>query len=259
MTATSILLNKRGIEADCRHRSAVARHLPFYYAVHLNQACNQKCVMCAPHGNHGRALLPFEDFVALFEQIRGVAEHITLIGGEPFMYPWIDDVLALLARHPIAVTINTNATMLTPATCQRLLGLHELHLKCSVDGATRATYQRVRGGDVFDRVSENLHRFAQAAAGNPRMKLILVFVVMRANLDDVLPFVELARSLAACRVEFHPVRHVTDWRVDTDAGWHFDGREQSCERFADEYDAVMRAAAARCATLGLNHEVQLLG
>jgi MoaA/NifB/PqqE/SkfB family radical SAM enzyme len=259
MAATSILLNKRGIEADCRQGSAVTAHLPFFYAVHLNQACNQKCVMCAPHGNHRRDLLPFADFVALFEQIRGVAEHITLIGGEPFMYPWIDDVLALLARHPIAVTINTNLTLLPPRIERRLLTLHELHLKCSVDGATPAIYQRVRGGDVFDRVVGNLRRFSRAAAGNPRMKLILIFVVMRENLADVLPFVELARSLQVERVEFHPVRHVTNWRVDTETGWRFDGREQSCESFADEYDTVMRAAAARCESLGVSHEVQLLG
>ena len=167
-------------------------------------------------------------------------------------------MLELLARHEIAVTINTNATMLTPRLDARLLALHALHLKCSVDGATRATYHKVRGTDTFERVTANLRRFAAAAAGNPRMRMILVYVVMRENLHDVVPFVDFARALSVARVEFHPMRHVTDWRVSNGTGWRFDGREQSCEFFADEYNDVMRAAAARCEAVGLAHEVQLL-
>ena len=34
-----------------------------------------------------RDALGFDEFVGLFEQIEPYAEHITLIGGETFMYP----------------------------------------------------------------------------------------------------------------------------------------------------------------------------
>ena len=258
MSASAIIENKRGIIADCAHAAPRVTHLPTCYAIHLNVACNQKCIMCAPHGNHDKRLLPFADFVGFFEQVRGVAEHITLIGGETLMYPAIDDVLALLARHPVAVTINTNATMLTPHLFPRLLALHELHLKCSVDAATATTYHKVRGTDIFARVAANLRAFSDAARGNPRVRMILVYVVMRENLADVLPFVDFARGFALDRVEFHPMRHVQSWRVTNHTGWHFDGREQSCEFFPAEYNAAMRAAAARCEAEGLRCEVQLL-
>src|SRR6185369_14572875 len=82
MRASASLQNKRGIIADCALAVPRVAHLPIHYAIHLNVACNQKCIMCAPHGNHDKRLLPFADFVAFFEQVRGVAEHITLIGGE---------------------------------------------------------------------------------------------------------------------------------------------------------------------------------
>src|SRR5262249_48914463 len=154
------------------------------------------------------------DFVALFEQIRDSAEHVTLIGGETLMYPRIDSVLTLLAEHEIAVTINTNATMLTPRIAPRLLALHELDLRCSVDGATPSVYRKIRGTDAFERVTANLRRFAGELEANPQVKMILVYVVMRENLCDVVPFVDLARSLPIERVEFHPVRHVVDWKVE---------------------------------------------
>lgn len=257
MTVT-VLDNKRAIlDARARRATRVAS-VPYYYHVHLNQPCNQRCIMCVPSGRHGKALLSFEQFQAFFDQIRPFAEHLTLIGGEPLLYPWIDEVLELLGREPIAVSINTNVTMLGDRIANRLLGLHELYLRCSIDAATRSTYRDIRGTDVFDRVLTNLERFAAAARHHPRMHIILIYVVMRRNLADVLPFVELARRFSPFRVEFHPVRHVRQWHVTNNTGWQFDGDEQSCEAFREEYNDVMTAAADRCRAEGLSHEVQLL-
>ena len=255
MTA-SVRGNRQAMVADCAGGRPTVTSLPSYYAIHLNKPCNQRCIMCVPTGRHGKDLLPLEDFVALFERIRPVADHITLIGGEPLMYPWINEVLELLAQQPVAVTINTNATMLTRRFTPRLTALHELHLKCSIDAATRATYRRIRGVDAFELVMRHLRDFSTAIAEVSRVRLILVYVVMRENLDEVLPFVELTRELKLDRLQFHPVRHVVDWRVENGTGWRFDGREQSCE-FLPEYNAVMRRAAARCAEEGRACEIQL--
>jgi MoaA/NifB/PqqE/SkfB family radical SAM enzyme len=214
--------------------------------------------MCIPNGESGRAVLPLERFLRFFEQIRPYAEHLTLIGGEPLMYPWIDQVLELLAQHEIAVTMNTNATLLREKVLDRLLALHALHLKCSLDAATRETYRRIRGSDLFERVSANVRGFAERARELPHMHFIPVFVVMRENLDEVLPFVDLAAPLRPSRIEFHPVRHVQDWRVTNGTGWVFDGSAQSCEFFKDEYNDVMRRAALSCAAKGIACETHLL-
>lgn len=258
MTRERIFVNQRGILDECARAVPEVSHLPFYYQIHLNLACNQKCIMCAPDGKHRKDILAFADFVALFDQVRDVAEHITLMGGEPLMYPHIDAVLALLARHDIAVTINNNATMLTPPLIARLLALRDLTLRCSIDAATAATYRAVRGVEVFDRVTTNLRRFAAASRALAHVRMILVYVVMRRNLHEVLPFIDFARELGVARVEFHPVRHVVDWRVSNGTGWRFDGREQSGEFFRDEYNAVMQEAAASCEAAGVPYEVHIL-
>jgi molybdenum cofactor biosynthesis enzyme MoaA len=210
--------------------------------------------MCKPDGKHPREILPFDQFVAFFEQIKPFAEHITLTGGEPLMYPWINEVIGLLSRHQIAVTINTNATMLDDKISQSLLSLYELNLKCSINVATRSTYFKIHGTDMFARVRRNLERFSCLAKDTPHIRQILVYVVMRENLREVLPFVDFAKTLSPYRVEFHPVRHVTDWRVANNTGWIFDGKEQSCEFFPDEYNGLMRQAAARCDSEGLSYE-----
>src|SRR5438105_1152502 len=107
---SSVAINREGILAEREMRATSVASLPFYYAIHLNMPCNQRCIMCVPNGRHDRDVLPFEQFLTFFEEVKPFAEHITLIGGEPFMYPQICDVLDLLAEHDVAVTVNTNAT-----------------------------------------------------------------------------------------------------------------------------------------------------
>lgn len=257
--SVTIASNKQGILAECDSRALEVSHLPSFFHVHLNEPCNQKCIMCVPNGEHGSSVLPFETFVALFEQIKPFAEHITLIGGEPLMYKWINEVLELLAAYPIAVTINTNATLLDDRISPRLLALHELNLKCSIDAMTSTTYLRIRGRNQFDRVTGHLRRFADLAQGKPQIRMIPVYVVMRENLHEVVPFIEFAKTIRPYRIEFHPVRHITDWVVDNGTGWTFNGREQTCEAFMEIYNDVMEEAASVCEREGIDCEVHLLG
>jgi hypothetical protein len=86
----------------------------------------------------------------------------------------------------------------------------------------------------------------------------LMYVVMRENLTEVRPFIDFAKTLLPYCVQFQPVKHVTEWHVTNNTGWVFDGKEQSCEFFREEYNAVMRQAADKCQREGINYEVQLV-
>lgn len=260
MTSSSlpetVIANKTSIQSDLEQRRISLESLPYFYHIHLHMPCNQRCIMCVPNGRHSSTTLPYEQFVSLFEQIRPYAEHITLIGGEPLLYPRIEDVLNLLSHYPIVVSINTNATLLGDGVSKSLLDLHELHLKCSIDAATRRTYYRIRGTDWFDKTVDNIRRISVKASGRPNIKVILVYVVMKENLNEVLPFIELFKELDLERIEFHPVRHVGDWVVENRTGWTFRGEEQICESFSGEYNAVMEEARDLAGRYELEIEVQ---
>jgi molybdenum cofactor biosynthesis enzyme MoaA len=256
--STSVTANKDAILRECLKKSVKVKNLPFYYHIHLNMPCNQKCIMCKPDGRHPKDILPFDKFAAFIEQIKSYAEHITLLGGEPLIYPWIDEVIDLLSRHEMEVTINTNATMLDEKLSRKLSALHVLNLKCSIDAVTPSTYFKVRGTNMFERVKTNLVRFSSLVKDEPNIKQILVYVVMRENLSEVLPFIDFAKNMRPYRIEFHPVRHVTEWHVTNNTGWVFDGKEQSCEFFREEYNSVMRQAALKCEQEGISYEALLV-
>jgi molybdenum cofactor biosynthesis enzyme MoaA len=149
-------------------------------------------------------------------------------------------------------------TLLTDDLAGRLGHLHGLEMRCSVDAATRDTYRKIRGLDLFDRVTAAMERLSAIARERPRVRVIPIYVVMRENLAEVVPFVHWAKRFRPERIEFHPVRHVQDWVVENHTGWTFNGAEQSCEFLKDEYNQVMREAADACRREGLSYEISYL-
>jgi MoaA/NifB/PqqE/SkfB family radical SAM enzyme len=250
--------NRAGILAARAAGVERVAHPPIWYSIHLNEPCNQRCIMCVPDGAHGDQELTFEQFVALFDQIKSHAEHITLIGGETLMYPDILPVLDLLAQYPIGVTINTNATMLDEHITERLLALHHLELKWSIDAASAGTYLRIRGRNHFRRVTDRMLEFAERSADFDHVDLIPIYVVMRENLDEVVAFLDVAELMDPARVEFHPVRHVGAWSTDNGTGWHFEGADQVCESFPDAFNAVMERAEVVAGHKGIDVEIHRL-
>ena len=241
--------------AERAARAPVVDHLPYYYSIHLNKPCNQRCIMCVPSGQHPRDVLSFEDFVTLFEQIKPYAEHMTLIGGETFMYPQIPEVLELPRLAPDRGHDQHQRDDAERPRTPRPAGPARAQPQVLDHAATPETYLRVRGRDHFERVTANMRRFAELSRDMPDIRLITVYVVMRENLHEVLPFIEFAETLDPHRVEFHPVSTwpTGTWRTGR-AGASRD-TEQVCESFPEEYNEVMQQAADRCEAEGMDYEV----
>lgn len=81
---------------------------------------------------------------------------------------------------------------------------------------------------------------------------------MRENLNEVLPFIDFAKTLFPHRIVFQPVKHVNDYVVSNKTGWVFNGKEQSCEYFQEAYISLMRQAAAKCEMEDLSYGAQLV-
>lgn len=179
--------------------------LPTYLQVEPAGQCNLRCTMCPiqfrkdgpPHGPP--AFMPFESFVKLLEEMPDL-EELHLQGlGEPMMHPRFFDMVEHAASRGLRVTTNSNFTLITPRRAERVARSPLQALHVSIDGAVAETYEAIRVRARFDRLLQNLERFAAArrALATPGPRLHLVAVVMRRNLDELSGIVRLARRFDA--------------------------------------------------------------
>jgi radical SAM protein with 4Fe4S-binding SPASM domain len=156
--------------------------------------------MCATHlrrdylDENTTGLMELGLFERIMEQCSGLKKlHLQGLG-EPLLHPHFFDMVALASRKNIEVTASSNLTLLSRRTAGLCVssGLRCLHV--SVDGATPATYERVRAGGSFSRVLANLVLLSQAKeickSRYPVLKMTVV--VMRQNLHEIPGLVRLA-------------------------------------------------------------------
>lgn len=175
--------------------------LPRFAQIEPMPSCNLACRMCTVPQRPGgadvqRGALSLERFLAWLDQLPGLAE-LQLQGlGEPLLNRALADMIRAAKARGIRVGTNSNLTLLTPRRAQALVaaGLDELSI--SIDGATRATYERIRVGASFDKLLRNIDRLvaARAAHGHGTPRLRLVMVLMRHNVDELPLLVELAAA-----------------------------------------------------------------
>jgi MoaA/NifB/PqqE/SkfB family radical SAM enzyme len=127
-------------------------------------------------------------------------------GGEVFAIrgfrELIDDV-ARLVRRPI-LSISTNGTLIDEEWAERLVRTPFSNVTVSIDGGTRATYNRLRKGADLDQVLANVDRIQRwkATLRSEMPYLDSFFVVMRSTFREIPQFLELMRQHGMTDVAF---------------------------------------------------------
>ena len=136
--------------------------------------------------------MSWHDFTQVIDALPALTElHLQGLG-EPLLHPRFFDMVQYAVARGVAVSVNTNLTLLTPQKAERAAtcGLHAIHV--SVDGATPATYERIRVDARFDRLERNMRRLLDALARNASPTHVHVTAVaMRDNLHELAALVEL--------------------------------------------------------------------
>ncbi|MPZ13120.1 MAG: radical SAM protein [Chloroflexi bacterium] len=176
--------------------------LPGFLQIEPVGQCNLRCQMCPiqfrrdgpPFGPP--AFMPFDMYARLVNEMNGVNElHLQGLG-EPMMHPRFFDMVAYATARGIAVSTNSNLTLLNGRRAEHCVrsGLQWLHV--SIDSATSETYERIRVRGRFDRLVRNLETLLEARQGlaSKLPHLRLVAVVMRQNLHELPGLVRFARQ-----------------------------------------------------------------
>ena len=191
-------------------RQAVQGAVPFrpiYVKIKLTWLCNLRCKMCNVwrQSRENRLTLPVIRSLAGELAALGTRK-VHLSGGEVLMRPDIFEVVAAFADRQIQVNLTTNGTMLTPERAAALVesGVHNVSI--SLDGATPAVHDDLRGKGNWKRTIRGIRNLRRAAKhGRRKLHIRINFVVTRRNFQDAGGLPEIAHQAGADRLTLIPV------------------------------------------------------
>jgi radical SAM protein with 4Fe4S-binding SPASM domain len=196
--------NEALLRDEFRAQSPTLRGRPLFLQLETTNRCDCACRICE---RTYRRVPPRDLDPRLLDRLeRDVFPYLrdsSIQGfGEPLLDPCFEDVLDRLTAHGIHTGFVTNGRRLTCERLERYIRLG-VCLTVSLDGATAATYARIRGRDDFDRVIEVLEGTGELKRRYPDSgaELRLNFVATTSNVDELPAMVELAERLGADGLE----------------------------------------------------------
>lgn len=165
----------------------------------ITNGCNLKCVHCLTESRSSDEALPVptDRLKRLISDFAGLGtEKISLAGGEPLLHPDWFEIVKFCCEIPgiRKIRIQTNGTLLSEPTVQRMLSLESKYLciQVSLEGATARTNDQVRGQGSFDCILKGLKLLAANGLGK---QTCIAFTEMRHNFGELPDLLELADGL----------------------------------------------------------------
>ena len=163
----------------------------------LLDRCNLRCSHCwlesAPSLS-GAEVPPLvaRGVIRDFAALGGAAIRFT--GGEPLLHSAWLELLAFAGATGLKVLLQTNGTLLDATSVAHLcrLGLSALQIQISLDGATAAVHDRVRGAGSFSRTIAAVQRLVAQGFGRD---VAIFFTEMQHNLHELPELFQLAEHL----------------------------------------------------------------
>lgn len=250
--------NARLVDQAYRDGRTILESGPRILTIESTSICNLRCVMC-PHAidavqrpKHMPASIADKLSSAL-----ATASEAQLHGiGEPLSSPAFWRALENPAIDPdCCLNVNTNLTLLNERKLALLLDVKaELKINVSIDAATERTYARIRGAELGE-VTDNVARLIAARGARRRPIVYINMTLMRENIEEAVPFVEMAHRLGVDGVFFFQMNHqpaerMEKYRIDRE-GWHFDYTRQGLWNFKELSNRCLSEALERGRQLGM--------
>lgn len=169
--------------------------------IHPTRRCNLECLHCYSSSSPTASdSLPAD---TLITAIAGLAEQgytwASFSGGEPLVYPRLDEVLAQARQAGLGIGIVTNGILLSPRRLDAIAPFTDL-LVISLDGRPE-THDRMRNSpQAFDRMARHLGELQRRG-----IAFGFLFTLTQHNLDELPWVVEFAVSVGASALQVHPL------------------------------------------------------
>ncbi|MBF0485631.1 MAG: radical SAM protein [Candidatus Omnitrophica bacterium] len=257
--------------------------------LHINNYCNIRCQYCwyhAPDNPTSRHPLGVISFKKIKEIVRDCVDLkvdcLYLSGdGDPVFHPRFSDIMALLDKTPLSVTLFTNGAF-PLKYCRDVKKADRVIINLAA--VDRQSYQLLHGKDFFDRVIKNIQNLVLLREiQKPSLKIEIVFVMNTLNAHLKGKMQALAKRLRVDNLAITPMQPhdynqdlILDKKQKTEKspeaaarrlpcfqGWfyvtqNFDGRVSVCRRVYEMEIANIKKVSFREAWLSKKFMVMRL-
>jgi mycofactocin radical SAM maturase len=160
----------------------------------ITHRCNLKCVHClSASSDASPGELDFAECRAVVDQLADLRVfEINFGGGEPLLKSYFLPLLRYIHEKGIVTCISTNGTVLNDEAIACFAGNPLVNVQVSLDGATPAVNDRIRGRGTYRRIIKGIERLA-----GKNIPLSINTVVTSLNFRQLGRLKELAASYGA--------------------------------------------------------------
>ncbi len=180
---------------------------PVYVKIKLTWQCNLRCQMCNVWRQSREHRLALPVILGLADELAALGtQKIHLSGGEVLLRPDLFAVIGAFAKRDMRVNLTTNGTLLTQDMAAGLVESGIRNVSISLDGATPAAHDRLRGKGNWKQTIRGIRNLRRAAKHARRKVHIRInAVITRRNYRELAQLPEIAFHAGADRLTLIPV------------------------------------------------------
>lgn len=203
-TMVEIGIYKKNFELIQNNNELKILSAPFRIFYDISYGCNLHCKHCfTDSGNIRKNELTLDEKREFVDQCVSLGVgRISIAGGEPLCCSDLFPFLEYCNKKELGVSITTNGTMLTPEIVKRLNEYSLKTVTISLDGASKATCEFVRGGGSYNKIIEGLNNMSKYYDGNFSVKT----TIMKNNIGEIEQLIQLAVEKKCSSIKFNCVR-----------------------------------------------------
>lgn len=178
--------------------------LPLRYTLNVISVCNIKCIFCDYPDMLRHWTLPETFLGDVLDTIEGT-HRIQITGGEPLLNSTAMRLVERVAEMPYTLLeIISNMTLPPKRETMETIARGASFLTCSIDAATKETYDRIRQNSDWDRVFDNLKLLAaiRKENGTKHPHIEINFIITGHNVHEIAAFMDRAREVSAGSVAY---------------------------------------------------------
>ena len=172
--------------------------LPRNIVLHLTENCNLRCKMCYFWGTTGcyssqdsisqPKTLDFQILKQLISDLKPVKPSYSLFGGEPFLYPYFEDLIKEIKRSGAYVDSPTNGTLITEKASM-LVKTGFDSVRVSIDGPETINDAQ-RGKGSYIRAIKGIETLydEKLSQGSKSPSISIIYTVTPSNFDKIEQF-----------------------------------------------------------------------